>query len=54
MDPVSATVRPRIETLYQSLDTSDCGKILWERKIYILSPSIHSNLKSRSTMGGSR
>jgi len=26
------------------LDTSDCGKMLWERKIYILSPSIHSNL----------
>jgi len=24
-----------IETLYQSLDTSDCGKMLWERKIYI-------------------
>jgi len=33
-----------LETLYQSLDTSDCGKMLRERKIYILSPSILSNL----------
>jgi len=24
-----------LETLYQSLDTSNCGKMLWERKIYI-------------------
>jgi len=34
----------RLETLYQSLNTNDYGKMLWERKIYTMSPSIHFNL----------